>query len=109
MNTAGARWMPAKLSASWKPPWLTGAVAEEGDADVVAALRARAHADADRMADAGGDDAVGAEQADRAVVEMHGAAAPAAAAVALAEQLRHQHVRDPCPWPAHGRGRDGSR
>ena len=39
---------------------------------------AGAEADADRMADAGADDAVGAEQPDRAVVEMHGAAAPAA-------------------------------
>ena len=71
---------------------VAGAVAEEGDADVVAALGACAHADADRMADAGGDDAVGAEQADRAVIEMHRAAAAAAAAVALAEQLGHQDV-----------------
>ena len=69
-----------------------GAVAEEGDADVVAAPRAGRHAGADGVADAGGDDAVGAEQADRAVIEMHGAAAAAAAAVALAEQLRHQDV-----------------
>ena len=66
-----------------------GAVAEEGDADVVAAPLARAHADADGMADARGDDAVGAEQADGLVVEMHRAAAAAADAVGLAEQFRH--------------------
>ena len=71
-----------------------GAVAEEGDADVVAALRcARAHADADRVPDAGADDAVGAEQPDRAVVEMHRAAAPAADAVGLAEELGHHPPR----------------
>ena len=72
-----------------KAAMIGGAVAEEGDADVVAPLLAGAHADADGMADAGGDDAVGAEQADRAVVEMHRAAAAAADAVGLAEQLGH--------------------
>ena len=66
-----------------------GAVAEEGDADVVGPALPGAHADADGMADAGSDDAVGAEQPDRAVVEMHGAAAAAADAVRLAEQLGH--------------------
>ncbi len=68
------------------------AVAEEGDADVVAALGPGADAGAGGVADAGGDDAVGAEQADRAIVEMHGAAAAAAAALDLAEQLGHQDV-----------------
>ena len=85
------------------------AVAEEGDGDVVRAARAGADAGADRMADAGGDDAVGAEQADASVVEMHGAAASAAAAVALAEQLGHQRARRARPWPARGRGRDAWR
>ena len=46
-------------------------------------------ADADGVADAGADDAVGAEQADGAVVEMHRAAAAAADAVGLAEELGH--------------------
>ena len=69
-----------------------GAIAEKGDADAIRAVHAGADAGADRMADAGGDDAVGAEEADRAVVEMHRAAASAAAAVALAEQLGHQDV-----------------
>src|SRR5262249_33089398 len=68
-------------------------VTEEGDADVVAALGARAHAHADRVTDAGRHDAVRAEQADRTVVQMHGPAATAAAAVALAEQLGHQDLR----------------
>ena len=51
-------------------------------------------ADADGVADAGSDDTVGAEQPDRAIVEMHGAAAAAANAVGLAEQLGHHAPRD---------------
>ncbi len=66
-----------------------GAVAEEGNADVVPPLLTCTHADANRMADAGSNDAVGAEQADRAVVEMHGAATAAANAVNFAEQFGH--------------------
>ncbi len=61
------------------------AVAEEGDADAAGLAEQGADADARGVADAGADDAVGAEQADRAVVEMHGAAAAAATSVALAE------------------------
>ena len=67
-------------------------VAEEGDADAVRAANARADAGADRVADARRDDAVGAEQADRAVIEMHRAAAAAAAAVELAVKLGEQDV-----------------
>ena len=66
-----------------------GTVTEEGNADIVAPLLASADADADGVANAGRDDAVGAEQTDGAIVEMHGAAAAAANAVGLAEQLRH--------------------
>ena len=66
-----------------------GAVAEEGDADIVAAAAPGGEADADGVADAGADDAVGAEQADAAVIEVHGAAAAAADAVGLAEELGH--------------------
>ena len=65
------------------------AIAEERHSDVVPSLLAGAHADADRMPDAGADDAVGAEQAHRLVVEVHGAATAAADPVGLAEQLRH--------------------
>ena len=68
---------------------ICGAVAEEGDADVVAASLPRAHADADRVTYSRCYDAVGAEQPDRLVVEMHRAAATAADAVGLAEQFRH--------------------
>ena len=69
------------------------AVAEKGDADIVAAAHARADAGADGVADTGRDDAVGAEQADPAVVEMHRAAAAAATAVALAVELGHEDLR----------------
>ena len=69
------------------------AVAEKGDADIVAALLPGAHADADGMTDAGPDNAIGAEQADRLVIKMHGAAAAAADAVGLAEQFGHDALR----------------
>ena len=69
------------------------AVAEEGDTDAAGLAEDGADADARGVADAGADDAVGAEQADRAVVEMHRAAAAAATAVALAEELGHQDAR----------------
>ena len=65
------------------------AVAEEGDADIVGAFLTRAHADTDGMADAGADDAVGPEEADGPVIEVHGAAAPAADAIGPAEKLGH--------------------
>ena len=68
---------------------VAAAIAKKGDADVVAALLARRHTGAGGVADAGGDDAVGAEQANRAIIEMHRAAAAAADAVDLAEQLGH--------------------
>ena len=48
---------------------------------------------ADRRGNAAADEAVGAEQPDRRVVEVHGAAASAAAAVVLSVELRHQHPR----------------
>ena len=104
-----------ELIASWNPAMVDRAVAEKGDGHVVLAARARADAGTDRVADPGGDDAVGPEQPDAAVVEVHGAAAPAATSVALAEELGHQRARrdalgermavpamrggDPVGWP----------
>jgi hypothetical protein len=70
-----------------------GAVAEERDRHAVGAAIPGADRCAHRGRDAGADQAVGAEQAGRAVVEMHRAAAPAAAAVALAVELGHQRAR----------------
>ncbi len=72
---------------------IDGAVAEEGDRDAIGAAIARA----ERCSDSGwrpcADEAVGAEQSDRAVVDVHGAAAPAGGAVAPPVQLGHQRVR----------------
>ena len=68
---------------------IAAAVAEEGDADIVTALLPCRHAGAGGVADAGGDDAVGAEQADRAIIEVHRAAAAAADAIGLAKQFGH--------------------
>ena len=70
-----------------------GAIAEESHRNVIPALGAGAHPDPHRLPDAGSHDAVGAEQPDRAVVEMHRPAATPAQAVALAEELRHDPPR----------------
>ena len=80
-----------------EPAMIDGAVTEEGDRDVVLAARAGADAGTDGMADPGGDDAVRPEQADASVVEMHGAAAPAAASVALDRRARPSALRGDTP------------
>ncbi len=92
-RTTGARLNAGEIDRFVETAVVHGAIAEEGDADVIATTHARADPGADRVADAGGNDAIGAEQADRAVVEMHGAAATAATTVPLAEKLGHQNLR----------------
>ena len=72
---------------------IDGAVTEEGDRDVVLAAHAGADAGTDGVTDSGRHDAVGPEQSDAPVVEMHGAAAPAATSVPPAEELGHQRAR----------------
>ena len=70
-----------------------GAIAEKGHADIVAAKLAGAKADARGMSDARADDAIGPEQTDRTVIEMHRAAAAAADAVGTTEQFGHHPSR----------------
>ena len=82
-----------KIDRLVKAAVIDRAITEEGYPDIVGALHLLAHPDARGMADAGRDNPVGAEQADRAVVEMHRPTAPAAAAVGLAEEFGHQQVR----------------
>ena len=68
------------------------AIAEEGDADIPGAAVLGADRHPQRMRRPRGDHAVGAEQADRAVIEMHRAAPPADDAAALAVELGHQRL-----------------
>ena len=64
-------------------------VAEEGDRDRVAPLDRHRVRGTHRDRDAGRDDAVGAQHADREVGDVHRAALAAAEAAGLAEQLVH--------------------
>ena len=64
------------------------AVAEEGDRDPVVGSELGRRRRADRYGEAGGDDAVGAEDPDAGVGDVHRAATTAVGAPLLAHQLR---------------------
>ena len=63
------------------------AVAEEGHGDAVVAAQLGRRGGADGDGQAGGDDAVGAEDAELRVGDVHGAAAAAVGALGAAHQL----------------------
>ena len=70
-----------------------GAIAEEGDGDLVRASLAGGHGGADGEGDAGADDAVGAEHALGHVRDVHGAALALVGAGGALEDLGH-HAPD---------------
>ena len=81
------------------------AVAEDGDDDLLAALHLQSQPDADRMRDAAAHDAVRPQVVGGEIGDVHRAAAPAAVAGILAQELGHHQVDirtlgDEVPVPA---------
>ena len=69
-----------------------GTISEKSQADVVSAPCSSAQTGSNRRGQATTDQPIGSKQTARRIVQVHGAAAPAATAIALAVQLGHQGI-----------------
>ena len=91
-SRAGRSQIAARLTASWKAPWLTAPSPKKATATRPWPSRLLESRGADRQRQAGADDRVGAEHALGRVGDVHRAALAVADALAAGEELGHHPV-----------------